>query len=615
MATYSTIKGFPIQSLASDPALTALGAGTWSSGGNLNNARSTLGGAGLQTAALAFGGAEPSASDKTESYNGTAWTSGNAMQTARKYLAGMGTQTAALGAGGWDPPPSGVNLSEEYDGTSWAEGNNLPATLGENRGCGTQTAGLSAGGYNGSAINGVYEYNGTCWSNGGTLGTARYSVGLLGIQTAAVAAGGTASPHQQSETYNGSAWSEGADINTARKNGGGCGGTSTEGIIATGQNPPGAINATEAYDGTSWTTLSATVATDRFNVGSAIGASQATATFFGGKTPSAVTNATEEFSAPATFNKLTEGQVWYNTASNVMKGYKKTTGTGAWASGGNLNAVHDGSSFGLGTQTAAICAGGYQPGPADVAISETYDGTCWAEGNNILVSRSAGTAAGTTTAGLIYGGRKTQSSWTTGLDNVEAYNGTSWTTATTLLAVKASAGFGTCGTQTTAIMAGGVQPPPSDNSTVETYDGTSWTEVNDLNTARGNCGCAGSSAAAVMMGGDPSPDKSITELYDGTSWSEVNNMNTAREGFFGAGTSTLAIAMGGYVAPGATTHAEDWDGTCWTTVASLGSPSQYNAGAGTGLSALVFGGNGSPTTATQEWTVPRPLAVKTFTSS
>ena len=92
-------------------------------------------------------------------------------------------------------------------------------------------------------------------------------------------------------------------------------------------------------------------------------------------------------------------------------------------------------------------------------------------------------------------------------------------------------------------------------------------------------------------------------------------MNTAREGFFGAGTSTLAIAMGGYVAPGATTHAEDWDGTCWTTVASLGSPSQYNAGAGTGLSALVFGGNGSPTTATQEWTVPRPLAVKTFTSS
>jgi hypothetical protein len=51
----------------------------WSTGGNLNTGRKTLGGVGTQTAALAFGGkiSPGPESALTETYNGTSWTEVN----------------------------------------------------------------------------------------------------------------------------------------------------------------------------------------------------------------------------------------------------------------------------------------------------------------------------------------------------------------------------------------------------------------------------------------------------------------------------------------------------------------------------------------------------------
>jgi hypothetical protein len=70
--------------------------------GSLNTGRSNLGGAGTQTAGLAFGGNYPPAiTGATEEYDGTSWaTSPGSLNTARRYLAGCGIQTAALAFGG-----------------------------------------------------------------------------------------------------------------------------------------------------------------------------------------------------------------------------------------------------------------------------------------------------------------------------------------------------------------------------------------------------------------------------------------------------------------------------------------------------------------------------------
>jgi hypothetical protein len=55
-----------------------------------------------------------------------------------------------------------------------------------------------------------------------------------------------------------------------------------------------------------------------------------------------------------------EGQVWYNSTSNVWKVGELTT-AGAWASGNNMNTARFGLA-GAGTQTAALGFGGSNPG-------------------------------------------------------------------------------------------------------------------------------------------------------------------------------------------------------------------------------------------------------------
>jgi len=55
----------------------------------------------------------------------------------------------------------------------------------------------------------------------------------------------------------------------------------------------------------------------------------------------------------------TEGQIWYNSTSNLLKGYANVV-TNAWASGGNLPASSPAPAGGMrngagaGTQTAAL---------------------------------------------------------------------------------------------------------------------------------------------------------------------------------------------------------------------------------------------------------------------
>ena len=55
----------------------------------------------------------------------------------------------------------------------------------------------------------------------------------------------------------------------------------------------------------------------------------------------------------------------------------------------------------------------------------------------------------------------------------------------------------------------------------EEYDGTNWTAVNNMNTGRGELGCAGSQTAAVGFGGNTGSVVTETEEYDGTNWTDV----------------------------------------------------------------------------------------------
>jgi len=83
----------------------------------MNTVREQLAGAGIQTAALAFGGdtGSPTYSSETEEYNGSTWTTSPAsLNNGRRRLAGAGTQASALAFGGDVPPATAA--TEEWTG-------------------------------------------------------------------------------------------------------------------------------------------------------------------------------------------------------------------------------------------------------------------------------------------------------------------------------------------------------------------------------------------------------------------------------------------------------------------------------------------------------------------
>jgi len=297
-----------------------------------------------------------------------------------------------------------------------------------------------------------------------------------------------------------------------------------------------------------------------------------------------------------------EGQVWYNTASNVLKGYG-AQGTGAWASAGALNTARQGAAN-FGIQTAAICAAGYTGSPSN--LCESYNGTAWTEVNNTTDSNYAFAGSfGTQTAGIKAGGGSAS-------NVTESWDGTCWTSSANLATGVGDAEAGS-GTQTAGIVACG-WITPNDQKIAQTYDGTSWAAANSCNTARSYVARSGiTQDTAIVTGGSVSPQQQ-TETYNGTSWTEVSDLNTGRQNASGGGPSTSGLVFGG--SPPYRALTENWNGTSWTEVADLAT-AVYRSGAGSnspGTTNISFGGyTGAYADATEEWTVPD--AIKTFTAS
>jgi len=163
-----------------------------------------------------------------------------------------------------------------------------------------------------------------------------------------------------------------------------------------------------------------------------------------------------------------EGQVWYNSTTNVLKGQVVTT-AGSWATNANLNTARASTAAG-GDATAALVFGGFTA-TAIVGNTELYNGTNWTEVNDLGTAREFIAGCGTSTAALAFGG--------------------------------------------------GNSPSQLDNT--ETWNGTNWTEVNDLNTGRRQLWGAGTNTNALAFGGETSPGGGpgaasvLSETWNGTN--------------------------------------------------------------------------------------------------
>ena len=117
--------------------------------------------------------------------------------------------------------------------------------------------------------------------------------------------------------------------------------------------------------------------------------------FGGSPGPSAKGAATEEFSAAGVTDTIkNEGQVYYNSTAGTMNITAVVYGTGAWASGGNMNTSRSILSA-AGTQSATLAFGGNIPPETGSVNTETYNGSTWTEVNDMNTSRNGSFQAGT----------------------------------------------------------------------------------------------------------------------------------------------------------------------------------------------------------------------------
>ena len=286
----------------------------------------------------------------------------------------------------------------------------------------------------------------------------------------------------------------------------------------------------------------------------------------------------------------TQGQIWYNSTSNTLKGLGVST-AGAWATSGTMNngRINGGST---GTQTAGLFFTGHNPpAPGNSNATESYDGSTWT-----TVPATVGTAryviayAGTQTAALAAGGYST-----TDVSSVEEYDGSTWTTATSLPSVRRYPGG--AGTQTAAVVIGGLSGPnyPGINNTEE-YDGSTWTGGGAYPTALVGIGAAGTLTAAIASGGFNGdwPAFNSANEYNGSAWTSSNNLLNFRYPNDMSGIQTAALAFAGTpgtLSPGNPLAVESYDGTCF----SADTNALATLDQGSGDTTATFAVSGDPT--------------------
>ena len=129
----------------------------WTETTEFNTGRAQLGGAGVNTATLIYGGNKsgPTDTGETEYWDGSSWTEVADLTTTRKGLSGGGTYNSALAVAGDHAGPGTLDystLTESWNNTAWTEAADL--STGRNSGASdgpSNLVNLAFGGYDGSS--------------------------------------------------------------------------------------------------------------------------------------------------------------------------------------------------------------------------------------------------------------------------------------------------------------------------------------------------------------------------------------------------------------------------------------------------------------------------------
>lgn len=247
-----------------------------------------------------------------------------------------------------------------------------------------------------------------------------------------------------------------------------------------------------------------------------------------------------------------------------------------------------------GTVPAAMVSQGVQrsPTPAVTSCTQEFNGTSWSAGGANTTTRQGIniSAIGTQNVGLAFGGFDGSVTRC----GTSEYDGTTWANSNNVPTnIRLS---GTGGNQNAAIFAGGLNP--STVSTTGEYNGTTWSTGPNMPTlVFGNTGVGIQNDFLVTGGRCGGLNVCLTREYNGSSWSTGPNLPTGRLGASGGGTANDAKVAGGkQCAPAAPTTTsltvvEDYNGTAWSTGTSLPDCRLGMASGGTTTCMWAIGGN------------------------
>jgi hypothetical protein len=304
------------------------------------------------------------------------------------------------------------------------------------------------------------------------------------------------------------------------------------------------------------------------------------------------------------------GQVWYNSTSAILKVRAATT-SGTWAAGGNLNTARYGMGN-AGIQTANIAFGGAAPTTSAV---ENYNGTSWTSGTSLPGVVQYNASSGTQTAALSTGGYNGSTYNNTAS---QEWNGSSWSAGGTLNTGRGGSGVGIVGLQTAGLLVAGQSGPGAADNKSESYNGTSWTNTPTLNTNRAFGSAWGSNTAAIAVCGPGGSYGTAVESWNGSSWTASTSYPTSVAAGGGFGNSyTNGINIDGESVPGAkVATCSAWNGTSWTATGSLGTARANVGASGNTSNGLCIGGTtGSTVANTEEFTGPGTAVTQTVTVS
>ena len=215
----------------------------------------------------------------------------------------------------------------------------------------------------------------------------------------------------------------------------------------------------------------------------------------------------------------------------------------SWSSAGNNTSCRKGNNnSAIGTQNAALAFGGQVTSTACPQTSE-YNGSTWANSNNVPHGITLSATGGTQNSAIFAGGR-------TPVDStcVREYNGSTWSSATGLPGGQRYGSTGV-GTQNAFLITGGTCGYAVCVATRE-YNGSSWSTGPSLPTKRYLAAGAGNQNDAKVAGGcyclfGPIQSCNTVEDYNGTTWSTGTSLPDCRTSMASGGTTTCMWAVGG----------------------------------------------------------------------